>query len=169
MTARDRGNEVGHAGQVLALLLGSAALLVLAGFLAWPMLLTRHRPDLETQAIRELLSIRNAQGIYRERDKDGNGTRDFAASLSALVDTGPAGDEDLIDRVLASGVKQGYRFTIYECEHPRFVWFVRADPTQPGMGDHLGANMTGLIFCSTTGPVRFDPKDGSSPDPILGE
>ena len=29
-------------------------------------------------------------------------------------------------------------------------------------------NSEGLIFHSEKAPVRFDPKDGSSPDPVLG-
>jgi hypothetical protein len=114
-----------------------------------------------------LRAIQVAQSLYREGDKEGDGTQQFAPSLRALTNTGPSGQEDLIDEVLASGRKQGYVFAITSAS--RFGYTVNADPIRPGVtGDrHFGANMRGELFYSTTGPVRWNP-DGTSPDSQLG-
>ena len=123
----------------------------------------------ESAAIGALKTIANAQALYREADMDGNGTLEYAPALSCLVNTGPGRNQDLIDEVLASGTKSGYVFRLHRNPDARFLWWASADPRIPGTtGDrYFGANMAGLIFFSSAGPVRFNP-DGSSPDQVLG-
>ncbi len=113
-------------------------------------------------------AISNAQVLYREGDKDGDGTLNYAPSLAALTNTGTSGDEDLIDEVLASGTKQGYVFAITSVSQTG--WTVNANPAEPGVtGDrYFGANMEGQIFFSSEGPIRWN-QDGTSPDPLLGD
>lgn len=117
-------------------------------------------------AIGSLRTIANAQTLYREGDKDGDGTPNFAPNLQALTNTGPLHDDDLIDEVLGTGTKRGYVFTL---RAEGLVWTANADPAIPRVtGErYFGGNMAGQIFFSTEGPVRFNP-DGSSPDTQLG-
>lgn len=114
-----------------------------------------------------LKAIHNAQILYREGDKDGDGTRNYAPSLQALINTGTTGEEDLIDEVLASGTKQGYVYAITSVSQSG--WTANANPGEPGVtGDrYSGVNMNGQVFFSLKGPVRWNP-DGTSPDPELG-
>lgn len=131
--------------------------------------LTRHRPGTESSAIGALKTIAKAQTLYREADMDGNGTLEYAPALSCLVNTGPGRNQDLIDEVLASGTKSGYVFRLHRTPDARFLWRASGVRIPGTTGDrYFGANMAGLIFFSTQGPVRFNP-DGSSPDQQLGQ
>jgi hypothetical protein len=106
--------------------------------------------------------------LFREGDKDCNETLDYATSLVQLTNTGSSGQEDLIDEVLAEGLEQGYEYELTTTNR-EFVWYATASPKVPGTtGDrHFGANMAGLIFFNSEGPVVFQP-DGSSTCPVLG-
>ena len=68
-----------------------------------------------------LKAIASAQGLYRRRDTDGDGTLNFA-SLAAL------GSCSLVDGVLALGEKQGYRFEVF-LSQDRGRWVAIASPT----------------------------------------
>ena len=151
---------------LLALLIGLAALGGTAYLVVSPRF-TRRRSG-ESSALGALKSIANAQVLYREADKDGNGTLEYAPALSCLINTGQRRDEDLIDELLATGTKYGYAFRIEPSEDTRFVWAATASPIEPGVtGDRcFGINMAGQLFFSSTGPVRFTP-DGSSTTPVL--
>lgn len=132
--------------------------------------LTRRGGGNESAAIGALKTIANAQTLYREGDMDGNGTLEYAPALSCLINTGKRRDEDLIDEVLAAGAKSGYLFRIEFSADTRFIWAATAEPIKPGVtgGRYFGANMAGLIFFSSTGPVRFN-ADGSSTNSVLGQ
>ncbi|MBL4849865.1 MAG: hypothetical protein JKY65_30425 [Planctomycetes bacterium] len=127
----------------------------------------RHTHGHEGAAIGSLKAIANAQTLYRECDKDQDGTLNYAASLDQLANTGESGQEDLIDSVLAGGAKHGYVFAITSSSE--YGWTATARPSVPGTtGDrYFGANMTGLVFFHHERPVRFN-QDGSSSDPVLG-
>lgn len=142
-----------------------ASLLAVTGLCLLPDLASQRPYANEAAAIGGLKAIANAQTLYREGDKDGDGTLAYAPSLEALVNTGPD-REDLIDEVLAGGTKQGYTFSIASASS--LVWTATANPTVPGTtGDrYFGGNMAGMIFFSTERPVRFN-SDGSSDDPTL--
>ena len=130
--------------------------------------LGRRGPGNEGAAIGALKAVGNAQTLYREGDKDGDGTLSYAPTLVQLTNTGTRGDEDLIDEVLGAGTKQGYVFAITSSS--QFGWTANANPYIPGTtGDrYFGANMTGLIYFHTERPVLFNP-DGSSDDPVIGQ
>jgi len=143
------------------------ALIVVGGLCVVIASVPGHHHNNDVRAIGALKAISNAQILYREGDKDGDGTLQYCPSLGYLVNTGPSGNEDLIDKVLASGTKQGYVFYITSAS--QFGFTVNADPVEPGeTGDrYFGANMKGEIYYSKTSPVRWN-ADLSSPDPQLG-
>ncbi len=138
---------------------GALCLAVPFASLGLDALLSAHKNDNEAAAIGSLKAIANAQTLYREADKDGDGTLAYSASLDELGRLG------LVPAELADGEDRGYRFRITTARAPQdqFVWVVNADPL-PGGGDrHFGGNMAGLIFFNAQAPVTFGP-DGSSTD-----
>ena len=104
-------------------------LLLGAGALIAPNFFHPRKGGNESAAIGALKAICNAQVLFREGDKDRDGTLQYAASLQQLVNT--ASGEDLIDEVLAGGTKQGYRFSMGRPD-PQQYW-VKAEPV-PGSG-----------------------------------
>ena len=79
----------------------------------------------ESAAIGSLRAISSAQSVFREADRDRDGVLDYAH----LAELGRA---ELIDEVLATGVKQGYRFSSAPGPAPQFTWWAFAEPTRPG-------------------------------------
>src|SRR5690606_11400557 len=143
-----------------------AALVLLAAVL--PSFFGHHRCCTnDSAAIGALKTIANAQWLFSEGDKDGDGSPNFAPTLRALANTGPGKNEDLVDEVLAGGTRSGYVFAITSVSQGG--WTANAAPARPGVtGDrYFGINSAGQLFFSLTGPVRFNP-DGSSPDAQLG-
>ena len=158
-----------HPGLILLAVL---TLLIAGGVGAGMYLVTQMNwrpPRHESRAIGSLKAIANAQTLFREGDKDCNEVLDYAERLADLTNTGSTGTEDLIDEVLAAGTKSGYVFRVYRLD-PEFVWVATASPAEPGVtgNRYFGINMSGQLFDSLTGPVRFYP-DGSSPDHELGQ
>lgn len=148
------------------------AIIAIIAAIAIPNLLSARKNGNESAAIGAIKTIANAQTLFREGDKDGDGTLQYAGSMANLANTGPAGTEDLIDEVLAGGTKSGYNFT---CQNPgtpqdQFIWTANAQPVVAGTtGDrYFGGNMAGLIFFNSTGPVTFA-ADGSSTNTVLGQ
>jgi type IV pilus assembly protein PilA len=147
------------------------AIIAIIAAIAIPNLLSARKNGNEAAAIGSLKAIVSAQTVYREGDKNGDGSNEYAPTLAALTDTGSTGTDDLIDEILASGTRQGYNFTLTVPGPPqnRFVWTCHADAVVQGTtGDrHFGAAMAGLIFFNATAQVTFS-IDGSSTDPVVG-
>lgn len=112
---------------------------------------TDHRA--RSRAVGALKTIQTAQTLFREGDKDRDGVPDYARALSEL------GRARLIDEVLASGVKSGYRFSITVApDAPEFLWMAVAAPLDPGPDrPWLVTNHTGVIQVSPT-PVELNPR-----------
>ena len=99
----------------------------------------------EAAAIGALRTISTAQTLFREADKDGNNTPDYAENLVALE------TEALIDSVLGSGTKQGYIFSIVRSTtDPTAKWSCTADPESPGETGNR------YFFVDESGIIRFD-------------
>jgi hypothetical protein len=99
----------------------------------------------EAAAIGALKAISSAQSLFREGDKDRNNILDYASGLEDL------GKCNLIDAILASGTKQGYRFAVTSgAKAPEFTWMAVASPLQPGKtgNRHFAVNHTGVIYTS---------------------
>jgi len=104
----------------------------------------------EAAAIGALKTITTAQALFREGDKDNNEVFDYAADLATL------GKTQLIDEVLASGTKQGYRFELCRgSEAPEFLWMAVASPVD-GTGRHFVINQSGVIYYSNEAPFALD-------------
>ena len=112
-----------------------------------------HRPGYESSAIGSLRTISTAQVMFQEGDRDADGAPDFAASLRELQ------DGQLIDPVLASGTKYGYRFWVFRPADPEAAqerWAAVARPLVPGTtGDRtFFANHQGTIwYTSSASPL----------------
>ena len=153
----------------LALALAATAALGVLGEHARERLAASRRDGDEAAAIEALRAIANAQTLYREGDKDGDGVPQYADRLSDLIGTGAGRDEDLIDAVLARGVYSGYVFDLRRAsgEAGQHVWYATASPLDASQGRrHFGINMSGQLFERSSGPVRFDAR-GDSADPAL--
>jgi len=101
----------------------------------------------ERAAVAALKTLVTAQALFREGDKDGNSELDYAADLAAL------GACDLIDAVLASGTKQGYRFSLVRSKNaPEFLWMAVASPVEPGTSGskHFAVSHEGVVHESDT-------------------
>lgn len=103
----------------------------------------------EAAAIGALKMINTAQTLFREADKDEDGTLDYAMSLAELSNT------TLIDAVLGSGQKRGYVFQVAASPTtPEFMWMATASPTTPGTSGkrYFVINHAGVVYYSTTAP-----------------
>lgn len=109
-----------------SILLGLLLAPVIVFVVVSPVLIDQRPPPYESRAIGALKTISTAQSVFREGDKDGNNTLDYAPNLRALEEA------DLIEPVLGSGVKMGYRFCVQRGEETEFVWAATAEPVTPG-------------------------------------
>lgn len=111
----------------------------------------------EAAAIGGLRAISNAQTLYREGDKDRNRKLDYSPDMKSL------GDCNLIDKVLAGGKKQGYRYKLCrgKGELESFLWMVIASPIEPGVTGrrYFAANFTGVIWYRTDKAFVLDTKE----------
>ena len=123
------------------------AIIAIIAAIAIPNLLDARKAANEASAIASLRAIHSAQGIYREQDKDGNGTLDFATNIAQLRDA------NLIDAQIGGGIKQGYLIT-----HPSgpgssyatfFKWSWGAGPEEPYESGDRG------FFINETGVIRY--------------
>lgn len=142
----------------LSTLMIGLALVGLATALALPKLQEHQRRRNAASAMEALKEITNAQTLYREGDRDGNGILDYAPDLESLVKAGDLSPE------LADGEHAGYRFSIRHHTQDQFLWSANADPLALGVtGDaYFGANMMGVLFYDREEPIAFSLMDGSS-------
>jgi hypothetical protein len=155
MQEQEREADVGPLGQLLrGGLLACLALATIAGGLvvfvlvfAEPKYVANHG-----SALGSLKTLTFAQQLFLEGDKDGDGLADYAdlAELSDLL---------LIDGVLGTGTKQGYRFTCRPRRAPSPGWTATAEPVVPGRTGDLcyAANERGEVWVSDLGPVQVGP------------
>jgi hypothetical protein len=144
-------------GARLGVVLGLLGLCVVLGLVAVaiPSLIpTSMTPRNEAFTIGSLKTINTAQTLFREGDKDADGTLDYGA-LAELSDAG------LIDAVLGGGQKNGYVFQVAASPTtPEFLWMAVASPAAPGTSTgvrHFVTNQAGVIYYSTTTPFAITP------------
>jgi hypothetical protein len=122
----------------------------------------RQKHENELSAKRALYTIADAQSIFREGDKDGNGALDYG-TLAQL------GKARLIDAALASGTKDGYLFEAGpSTSTSEYLWFAVANPEVPGVtGErYFATNYSAIIFYSTSAPIALNTTDCLIPTTI---
>ncbi|MFC1707795.1 hypothetical protein ACFL59_13445 [Planctomycetota bacterium] len=97
----------------------------------------------ETTAIASLRTLVTAQTLFRRSDMDIDGVADYAADLTQLLAA------ELIDRVLASSLKQGYVYEVYAGGEPADNWCATAIPQNPGVTGRRS------FFVDHSGVIRF--------------
>ena len=94
------------------------------------------KPSADSHAIGSLKAISSAQSLFRETDREEDGVLDYA-TLAEL------GSHSLVDGVLASGLKLGFRYEVRS--GGQFSWCATANPEDPEAYErsyfvnHLGA------------------------------
>lgn len=138
--------EVLTCGAIAAVILG----------IAIPNILEARKHDGEgTPAIGALKTINTSQTLFREGDKDRDGTLDYG-TLEELSNT------TLIDAVLGAGVKQGYVFAVRPSPlTPEFLWMAVANPVSPReTGDrYFVTNHSGVIYYTGEHGQAFELND----------
>ena len=115
------------------------AIIAIIAAIAIPNLLDARKAANEASAIASLRAIHSAQNVYREQDKDGNGTLDYAGNIGilgtyGLIDAqlgGPSASDDVF------GPKQGYAFFALGQTGPTsfstlFTWSIQCVPEEVG-------------------------------------
>jgi prepilin-type N-terminal cleavage/methylation domain-containing protein len=126
------------------------AIIAIIASIAIPNLLRARKSANEASAISSLRTLVSSQAMFLSEDADGNGEYDFAPSLAALLAVG------LIDDVLASGVKSGYRFAMVpDTSPPTLTWSATAEPVEPRVTGTRSffVDESGVIRVSATGPA----------------
>jgi type IV pilus assembly protein PilA len=133
---------------------GMCCIVSIIAAIAIPNLIEARKHGNEASAIGALKTINTSQTLFREGDKEGDMTLDYAGSLAELSAA------TLIDGVLGTGVKQGYVFQVAASPTtPEFLWMAVASPMTPGTtGDrYFVTNHSGVIFYSNTAPFPITP------------
>jgi hypothetical protein len=137
---------------VVASLMALCAIAAIVAAIAIPNLIEARKAGNEAAAIGALKTIGTAQALFREGDKDADELLDYG-------DLYEIGQSNLIDQVLASGMKQGYIFDVQpSATTPEFLWMATAEPAAPGTtGDrYFATNHEGVIWYSNTAPIALD-------------
>jgi type IV pilus assembly protein PilA len=152
---RARRAKATRSGFTLIELMIVIAIIAIIAAIAIPNLLAARKHGNETAAIGALKTITNAQSMFREGDKDGNGTNDYG-TLTAL------GATQVIDSILGAGTRQGYLFRASaSASTPEFLWFATANPALAmSSGDrYFCTQMQGTIFYTTAGSMAMNSVD----------
>lgn len=110
----------------------------------------------EAFAMAALRTLTTAQALFREGDKENDGSFDYASSLQEL------GGAQLIDAGLASGTKQGYRFELRAGDPIEFLWAATANPIGEAGGRSFFVNHEGVVYYTSRGPIAL-PADCKRP------
>lgn len=140
------------------------AIIAIIAAIAIPNLLDARKAANEANAIAMLRAYHSAQGIYREQDKDGNGTLDFAQNSLQLVNAG------LLNTPEAPAVAGGITYVNtggYVLVNPGggpptqyiatiFTWSAYSTPQEAGdSGDrYFFIDQTGVIRYSLWAPAQ---------------
>ena len=131
------------------------AIIAIIAAIAIPNLIEARKHGNEAAAIGALKTINTCQAIFREGDKDEDGTFNYG-DLAALKKA------KLCDDVLGSGKKQGYLFECHpstDKEKVEFCWWATASPEEPGKtgSRYFFTNQAGVIYYSKK-PIKVTDK-----------
>jgi hypothetical protein len=130
-------------GAIIAVILIGCAIVFLEGVLR-----PRHRSPSENEAsaIGGLRTIDTAQTIFREGDKEGDGTLDYGSLLELSNAT-------LVDPALGSGERNGYRFEVRS--GGEYAWFAVANPVESGVTGHRSFCANHEDVCDASRPLSL--------------
>ena len=125
------------------------AIIAIIAAIALPNLKDARKAANEAAAIAMLRSVHSAQNVYREQDKDGNGTLDYAHNTVQLVNVGLLSAQTLsAPRVVSPGYSVGAS-TSPVLTPTQFTWCMLALPDEPGdSGDRY-------FFITQRGVLRY--------------
>ena len=118
------------------------AIIAIVAAIAIPNMMEARKHANEVCAIGALKTLTTAQRMFRDGDKDGNGTYDYG-DLTQLA------EQNLVDDVLKSGTKQGFVFeTRGATTALEFLYYSIANPQVLGSSGDRGfaTNHLGAIF-----------------------
>lgn len=132
-----------QAGFTLIELMVVIAVIAVIAAIALPSLIESRKASNESSAIGSMRALIPAQELYRQKCP----AVCFAGSLQNLEDAG------VIDDVLGTGTKGGYRFKIFYADP--YTWNAKAAPEVPGKtGDRwFYVDDSGVIRFTTGGPA----------------
>ena len=114
------------------------AIIAIIAAIAIPNLLRARASANEESAISSLRTLVSAQALFSQRDIGNDSSREYATDLVELT------YDDLIDKVLGTGVKSGYVFIL--SNPSQGTWDATAWPSHPLAGlRHFYADQTGII------------------------
>lgn len=139
------------------------AIIAIIAAIAIPNLIEARKHGNEAAAIGALKTTNSAETLFREGDKEQNGTLDYGniAQLSATT---------LIDGVLGSTKKQGYVFNIEPASGTsEFLWFANANPAAPtSTGDrYFCTNHSGVIYYTAAAVIPMLSVSATIPTTVL--
>ncbi|HBP21125.1 MAG TPA: pili assembly chaperone [Planctomycetes bacterium] len=120
------------------------AIIAIIAAIAIPNLIEARKHGNESAAIGSLKAISSAQSLFREGDKEGDGTLDYG-TLTELA------QQTLVDGILGSGTKQGYNFSATGGTQSLYTWDAQGQPSvAQTTGDrYFYTDHTGVIFYTT--------------------
>ena len=126
------------------------AIIAIIAAIAIPNLIEARKAGNEAAAIGTCRTVASAQALFREGDREADGSIDYATSMPEL------GSASLVDEDLAGGTKSGYEFSVLGTS---FDWSMTAG-AQVNQGGRD-------FFTDESGVIRFTaeengPADGSS-------
>jgi type IV pilus assembly protein PilA len=139
------------------------AIIAIIAAIAIPNLIEARKNGNEAAAIGTLKTVSSAQTLFREGDKDNNGS-------NAYGDLTQLSNVSLIDPVLGSGTKQGYRYIVVAgALTPEFLWYAVANPASPRTtGDrYFATNMGGVVYYTTAQQTVIPGPDCNIPPNLL--
>jgi len=129
------------------------AIIAIIAAIAIPNLIEARKGANESAAIATLRTMVTVQTLFRDGDKDSDGTPNYGTNLAVLQAA------NLIDTVLASGTKQGYLVTLLG---QTFAWTADAHPQSNNTGNRR-------FFVDESGVIRFSQGDlPNSGNPPIG-
>ncbi len=131
------------------------AIIAIIAAIAIPNLVEARKAGNEAAAIGTCRTVASAQALFREGDREQDGSIDYAADLDEL------GSASLIDSDLADGTKSGY---VFAATGSQFSWSMTADAQDSQGGRDFFTDESGVIrftATSTTSAGATDTPIGS--------
>ena len=119
------------------------AIIAIIAAIAIPNLIEARKAGNEAAAIGTCRTVASAQALFREGDREADGSIDYATSMPEL------GSASLVDEDLAGGTKSGYTFAVGATN--AFAWSMTANAQSNQGGRDFFTNESGIIRFAAAG------------------